>query len=640
MCRVVDSQMQSIDLRATVRIKVTVGVVSTLRVNRSVPSEAPARGLRKGGVYGMEDGQVQGINARTVVGVRVLVDVCAALGVSRSMPSIILADGEAFSIMGAVMDGQMQRHSAVSPVNVLIPTRVIAGLRVGLAIPIVTLTRRGRELVGRGVVHGEVEGIDLRAAVAVGVRMVVGARGVVGLPVTVGPSVGVVGGDGLGTVGRVVDGQVQGDDAVAALSVGQGEGRGGGALGVGHAVDPGEASAGHLRVGTRRRVVDGQMQGVGAGTSLGVGVVVGVDTGSGVRGAVPCVAVAGGDVLGIVGAVVNRQVQGNDTVRAVDVVVGPHVVSGLGVRPAVPSVAFAGGGGELVRRGVVHGKVEGIDLGTAVAVGVRIVVGTRLRVGFAVAVRPRIAVVGRLGEPKIRRIVNRQVEGIDLRAPIRILVDIGVVARGGVGCTIPSITFASRLGKRQVGRIVDGQMQGIDLRAAVGVLVGVGVGSGGDIGLPVTVHPSVAATFRNGDGVVCRVVDGQMQGVNLCAPVGIGVTVSIVAGDRIGLAVATRPGVAATCGRFDKFRFRVVDTQMQGQCTVTTRHRGVLESIITRLRIGNTLKNDRITSRYRGIFVMGDEHVHRHNRVKGTAVRAVKMQSAIDDRIVWKVSGR
>ena len=96
--------MQSIDLRATVRIKVTVGVVSTLRVNRSVPSEAPARGLRKGGVHGMEDGQVQGINARTVVGVRVLVDVCAALGVSRSMPGIILAGGETFSIVSAVVN--------------------------------------------------------------------------------------------------------------------------------------------------------------------------------------------------------------------------------------------------------------------------------------------------------------------------------------------------------------------------------------------------------------------------------------------------------------------------------------------------------------------------------------------------------
>ena len=588
-------------------------------------------------MYWVEEGQVEGINARTVVGVRVLVEVCAALGVSRSMPSIILADGEAFSIMGAVMDGQMQRHSAVGPVNVLILMRVIAGLRVGLAIPIVTLTRRGRELVGRGVVHGEVEGIDLGTAVAVGARIVVGSRLRVGLTVAVRPRVAVVGRLGVPKIRRIVNRQVKGIDLRATVRILVDIGVVA-ALGVGCAF-PGEALASRLRNGGMYGVEEGQVEGVGAGASLGVGVVVGVVAALGISRSMPGMILAGGETFSIVSAVVNRQVEGDDTVRAMDIVVGPYVVSGLGVRPAVPSVAFAGGGGELVGRGVVHGKVEGIDLGTAVAVGVRIVVGTRLRVGFAVAVRPRIAVVGRLGEPKIRRIVNRQVEGIDLRAPVGIVVDIGVVAALGVGCTIPSITFASRLGKRQVGRIVDGQMQGIDLRAAVGVLVGVGVGSGGDIGLPVTVHPSVAATFRNGDGVVCRVVDGQMQGVNLCAPVGIGVTVSIVAGDRIGLAVAVRPGVAATGGRFDKFRFWVVDTQMQGQCTVTTRHRSVLESIITRLRIGNTLKSDRITSRYRGIFVMGDEHAHRHNRVKGTAVRAVKMQSAINDRIVWKVSG-
>ena len=354
---VINRQMQRINLRATVRIKVTVGVVSTLRVNRSVPSEVPARGLRKGGVHGMEDGQVQGINARTVVGVRVLVDVCAALGVSRSMPSIILADGEAFSIMGAVMDGQMQRHSAVSPVNVLILTRVIARLRVGLAIPIVTLTRRGRELVGRGVVHG---------------------------------------------------------------------------------------------------------------------------------------------------------------------------------------------------------KVEGIYLGAAVAVGARIVVGSRLRVGLAGAVRPRVAVEGRLDEAKIRRIVNGQVEGIDLRAPVRIVVDVGVVAALGIGCAFPSKALASRLGKRQVGRVVDGQMQGIDLCALVGIFVDIGVVARGGVSLAVAARPGVGTTFRNGDGVVCRVVDGQMQGIDLCAPVGIGMTVGIVVALRVFRVV---PSKTLACHLGERQVCRVLDRQ-------------------------------------------------------------------------------
>ena len=358
--------------------------------------------------------------------------------------------------------------------------------------------------------------------------VIVGARSVVGLPVTASPGVGVVGGDGLGTVHRVVDGQMQGYHAVAAMSVGQSIGRGGGALGVGHAVDPGEASAGHLRVGTRSAVVDGQVERVGAGTSLGVGVVVGVDTGNGVRGAVPGVAVTGGHGLGVVGAVVNRQVQGDHTVRTVDIVVGPHVVPGLGVGPAVPSVAFAGGGGELVGGGVVHGEVEGVDLGAAVAVGVLVIVGARGVVGLPVAAGPGVGVVGGDGLGTVGRVVDGQVQGDDAVAALSVGQGEG---RGGgalgVGDAVdPGEASAGHLRVGSRSGVVDSQVEGVGAGTSLGVGVVVGVGAGCGVRGAV---PGVAVAGGDGLGIVGAVVNGQVQGVNLRATVQISVFVCVSA---------------------------------------------------------------------------------------------------------------
>ena len=55
-------------------------------------------------------------------------------------------------------------------------------------------------------------------------------------------------------------------------------------------------------------------------------------------------------------------------------------------------------------------------------------------------------------------------------------------------------------------------MQCIDLHTSVCVRVTVGVVAGEGVGLSVAVHPGVAFAFRDGDGGVRRVVDGQVQG--------------------------------------------------------------------------------------------------------------------------------
>ena len=271
---------------------------------------------------------------------------------------------------------------------------VVPRLGVCPAVPVVAFACGGGKLAGGGIIDGEVKGVDLCAAVAVGVRVIVGARSVVGLAIAAGPGVGVVGGYRGGLVDGVVDGEVQVDDGVAALSVSQGEGRFICALGVGDAVDPGEGVAGYARVNAGVGVVDRQVQGVRAGATRGVGVVIREGAGSSVWCVVPCVAFACGQGFGIVCAVVDGQVQGDNAVSSVHIMVGPLVVPRLGVCPAVPVVAFACGGGKLAGGGVIDGEVKGIDLRATVVVGMRVKVGARSVVGLAVAAGPGIGVVG------------------------------------------------------------------------------------------------------------------------------------------------------------------------------------------------------------------------------------------------------
>ena len=61
--------------------------------------------------------------------------------------------------------------------------------------------------------------------------------------------------------------------------------------------------------------------------------------------------------------------------------------------------------------------------------------------------------------------------------------------------------------------------------------------------------------------------DGQLEGVDLVAAVGVGVCVSIYAALRVGGAV---PGVTVTNGIFRYGGHRVVDGQMQGDDTVAS----------------------------------------------------------------------
>ena len=197
-----------------------------------------------------QDGQVKRIGARTAVGIGIFVDIGTTRRVGGALPRITVAGGDVFSVIGT---GE----------------------------------------------HRQVKGIGTRAALVVDVLHIVGIALCQGFAI---PLIALAGRLRADVMGAAEHRQVKRHDAIAALLRLEGEGRGRGALVIGDAVHPGERLAGGLVLDRGREGIDGQVEGVGAGTTLCVGIFVDVGTTRRIGGAVPSIAVAGGDVFGVIGS--------------------------------------------------------------------------------------------------------------------------------------------------------------------------------------------------------------------------------------------------------------------------------------------------------------------------------------------------
>ena len=158
---------------------------------------------------------------------------------------------------------------------------------------------------------------------------------------------------------------------------------------------PGVAVAGRHHGGVA--LVDGQVQGNHAVAAVGIGGGVGRLVGRGeVLGTVPDVAVAGLDGIDAGGTMVDGQVEGDHAVAAV-LVGEDHGIGrvALGVDIAIPLVAVAGSHGLDGGIAVEDGEVEGHHAVAAFAVfeGVG---GDAVALGVDVAVDPSVAVAGLL----------------------------------------------------------------------------------------------------------------------------------------------------------------------------------------------------------------------------------------------------
>ena len=189
---------------------------------------------------------------------------------------------------------------------------------------------------------------------------------------------------------------------------------------------------------------------------------------------------------------------------------------------------------------------------------------TGLGEGHTVPLVGQFAGADGIGDHCAGTVQDGQMQGVDLCASVGVKMAVGVVARGNVGLSVavrPGVGAAGTDGDRRVHRVEDGQVEGIDLRAAVGIKMTVGIVAGSRVGLSVTSGPSVGAALADGDGLMHRVENGQVEGVDLRAAVGVEMTVGVVAGSRVGMSV---PGVGAALADGDRRVHRVEDGQVEG----------------------------------------------------------------------------
>ena len=248
----------------------------------------------------------------------------------------------------AVVDGEVQGHSAVAAILVATDEGVLHFLALGEAdvlIPVEGVAGHGGSVAGVAVVDGEGEGDGAVAAGGIATKEGVLHGLALGEAGVLIPTEGVAGHGGGVAQGAVADGEVEGHHAVAAGGVGEREGGFlGGRLGVGHAVNPGVGVAVVLHVGAQGAVTDGEVECHHAVATGGVGEREGGFLGGrlGVGHAVnPGVGVAVVLHVGAAVAVAYGQHQGGGAVAAVGVDGIYRIVAADGVGASVPHVAVA-----------------------------------------------------------------------------------------------------------------------------------------------------------------------------------------------------------------------------------------------------------------------------------------------------------
>ena len=104
-------------------------------------------------------------------------------------------------------------------------------------------------------------------------------------------------------------------------------------------------------------------------------------------------------------------------------------------------------------------------------------------------------------------------------AAVRVVSEgLGIIAGLVIGSCIPSIRFTFYNGEFGSAVVIDGEVERIDLRTTIFVVVSVQIGSRR------IMYLSVPFEALTGDFCACRVmrvVDGQIEGIYLCTSVGI-----------------------------------------------------------------------------------------------------------------------
>ena len=357
----------------------------------NIPMVGVASGLGDVDILAVVDGQVERCSGSATVGIGNVggVGVASGVGQAGNIPSIALASNRALGSILRGVDGEAEVSGAVAAIDISVVERELLALSVGLAVELIAIASGdGGQGDLLGLVDGQAQGGDAVASVSGAAVVVHGVVTTVGQ----GEAVPIVADTGSllnELLDLVVDGEVEGDGAVASNRVATSDGvlNAADALGVGLAVNPGVgvADGGVLNAGGA--AVDGNSDLVGAGATLDAGVVVsvGIAGSDGLDLAVGpshLIGVASDNVLEDGAAVVvDGEMQGGSGGAAGDrvgdglgLVAAFGVVEGLASRSDGPSVAVASRGSLLDVIKSVDGQVEGgggsalVDIGEHKAV--------------------------------------------------------------------------------------------------------------------------------------------------------------------------------------------------------------------------------------------------------------------------------
>ena len=232
----------------------------------------------------------------------------------------------------------------------------------------------------------------------------------------------------------------------------------------------------------------------------------------------PHVALADGFGFGVVRAVMDNEMQDDGRVGAVNVLILSGVISGSDENDAIPFVGFAGGDRKLMGSRVVDGQVERIDLRAPVRVKVRIEIGAGLGIGTAIACCPRIGINRGLGDRSVHGMVDGQMQRHDTVATVAIRERAGVVARSSKRFVIPDMLSAYRFCEFCEICGIDRQMQGVHARTPVRIFVFVGICARCGVRFPV---PDIAHAGGVVLNLVRAVTNNEMQSDSGVGPVNV-----------------------------------------------------------------------------------------------------------------------
>ena len=349
MYRMIDRQMQRINLCTTVRIQMLIGIVTAGGINLAVPCVSLTSGVSLGHMNRMIDRQMQRIHLRTTIRIQVLVGIVTAGGISLFIPCVSHTSGVSLGHMNRMIDRQMQRIYLRATIRIQMLVCVITTGGIDLSIPRVSLTSGICLGNMHRMIDRQMQRIHLSAAVRIQMLVCVVTAGGICLAV---PCVRLTRSVGLSNMHRMIDRQVQRIYLCTAVGIQMRVG-----VITAGSIDlsvPSISLASGISFGNMYWIMNRQMQRINLRTTVGIQMLVGVVTTDGVSLAVPCVSLTSRVGLCHMHGVMDGQMQRINLQTTIYIKNAVDIIATDSIFLAIPDKLFACS----VRNGGIHWRIQ------------------------------------------------------------------------------------------------------------------------------------------------------------------------------------------------------------------------------------------------------------------------------------------